>query len=138
MSKSKLSADFIRANNVTFAPATSTEATAIQKWLFRHGIKWADSKDTVSYIKECMQHGMVVQSGKIYWNNGGVSGLPATIGDLDKSFKTPEEKTQTKIDRLEREVKALHAKIDLLVTMLTPANLEKPPLVAKKAAGRTP
>lgn len=62
----KLTAEFIKANRVVFAPQTEAEAEAIQQWMFKHGIRWADGTTAVRYLESCIRDKMVVEQRTLY------------------------------------------------------------------------
>lgn len=129
---SKLSADFFRAHErVVFQPKDARTAEEIQKRLFALGVYWGNERHAVAVQKvdECVQSGMTVWNGEIYY---GVSTLNSTavqakLEDLPPVAVQPprpvmpavappqtNEELARAVDGLTRRLAALEARFDTL------------------------
>ena len=139
MIKGKLTAEFLKSHNVNFKPKSAKEVEFLQRRFFAMGIKWASEGDkVVRNIDRCLQDGLNVDNGRLYYGNDtNKTYYTATAAHLSKELPREYWTVEDRVDHLEKKVDGLTERLDRILAILEPKQLQKPPLVARKA-GRKP
>lgn len=136
-----LTAAFLKANHIYFAPKTENELAYLLRRLTQAGLEWAGETDTVSpaFNGKILKNGLNVDNGgRIY--AGFDNSKPCIRGHLQNfpgfdpmDILTAEQK---ELRALRAEVSDLHAKIDRLLQLIEPPVLGKD--IGLAAKGRLP
>ncbi len=83
-----LTYDSCRKNKLNFLPRTIEEARGIQSCLFELGFEWADHVVTICHLNDCVDGGMLLEKGKLYYNLTSESRRDGLLCTLNQ-FETP-------------------------------------------------
>lgn len=124
---SPLTFEFCHSHRLVFQPRTGEEALLIQQRLRDYGIIWANSDSVGSKIQECVEKGMAVESGKLYYNpTQSPDNILCSADQFDRNY-IPEDRRfileqfnklagrlddiVTRLEALEKKVDAMHAEV---------------------------
>ena len=124
----KITRAFALANRLVFAPASVDEAIAIQERIFAMGFKWADGETAVQKVNECVQKGVLLDHGVMYYDpTKSAHNIPCTVHQLDENYMPPLERKMTDMfNTLMARMDELQAQMDRIEKRFEPEALEKP------------
>ena len=124
----KITRAYALANRLVFAPASADEAIVIQERLFAMGFKWADGKSDVTKVNECVQTGILLEYGELYYNpSKNDRNIPCTVHQLDENYMPPLERKMTDMfNTLMARMDDLQAQMDRIEKRFEPETLKKP------------
>lgn len=124
----KITPAYARANRLVFAPASVDEAIAIQTRIFAMGFHWANGGTDVEKVNECVQTGILLDHGELYYNpTKNDRNIPCTIHQLDENYMPPLERKMTDMfNTLMARMDDLQAQMDRIEKRFEPETLQKP------------
>jgi hypothetical protein len=123
----KITRDYALANRLVFTPSSPDEAIAIQERIFAMGFKWANGVTEVQNVNECVQTGMLLDHGELYYHpSKSDRNIPCTIHQLDESYMPPLERKMTEMfNTLMARMDTLQEQMDRIERRLGPETIEK-------------
>jgi len=124
----KITRAYALANRLVFAPETAEEAVVIQECLFAMGFKWAGGATEVQKVNECVQTGILLDYGELYYNPAKSDrNVPCTVHQLDENYMPPLERKMTEMfNTLMARMDDLQAQMDRIEKRFEPETLKKP------------
>lgn len=116
----KLTAGDCQSQKLLFYPRSLEEAAAIQRGLFRLGIGWGQGAK-VQALAECVQKGMIVLEGRLFYNPSAENRSEGKVCTLDQLPRTAPVDVMQYLqgDDLQREIfNRLSARMDKLEQMV--------------------
>ena len=92
------------------------------------GFKWSDGTKDVQYVNECVQKGILLDHGELYYNpSKSDRNILCTVQQLDENYMPPlERKVTDMFNTLMARMDALQAQMDRIEKRFEPEALEKP------------
>lgn len=124
----KITREYALANRLVFAPASADEAIVIQERIFAMGFKWADGVTDVKKVNECVEKGMLLDHGEMYYDpTKSAHNIPCTVHQLDENYMPPLERKMTEMfNTLMARMDDLQAQMDRIEKRFEPETLKKP------------
>jgi hypothetical protein len=100
-----------------FHPKSDEECAHLQERLFALGFRWSNGEKNVQNIAQCVQGGLVLLDGKIYFSMDGSERqfISCSIDQVDPGYVPPEQQFLVEMfTRLSAKVDALSDKVDRL------------------------
>jgi hypothetical protein len=127
--RSKLTPEFCRKHRLLFYPRTTEDAVFIQERLADFGIHWVGGAGPGSHARECVDKGMLVDGGELYYNPQAKSDdILCDATQFDKNFLPPDRaflleqfnKLAEKIDAQSARIAELEKKVGEMQDALFP------------------
>ena len=138
---SPLTFDFCHSHRLVFHPRTVTEAMVIQQRLANFGIRWTNNDPVGSKLQECVDKGMAVDGGKLFYNpTQNPENLLCSVDQFDKDY-VPEgqrfileqfNKLAARLDGIVDRLERLEEKVDALHGEMFPTVENTKPLLKRK------
>lgn len=123
----KITRAYALANRLVFAPASADEAVTIQVRIFAMGFKWANGDTDVDKVNECVEKGMLLDHGKLFYNpSKSERNISCIVHQLDENYMPPLERKMTDMfNTLMARMDDLQAQMDRIERRLDPETIQK-------------
>ncbi len=139
--QSTLTPEYCRRHRLIFYPKTMDEAIFIQERLSEFSIRWVSGEPVGNFARECVDKGMLVDNGALYYNPERKPGdVVCDSSQFDKKYIPPDRaflleqfnKMAEKIDALSSRVAELESKVGEMHGTLFPTVEDTKPALKHK------
>lgn len=137
----KITPEYALGHKLVFFPKSTDEAQAIQEAIFKMGFSWADDDKGVKKLQECVDKGILLDHGKLYYHPSKSSAnIVCQTEMLDENYLPPAEKRmQEMFNTLMARMDQLSEQIARIEKQIGPDALQKPRnLPPPRGKGHTP
>jgi hypothetical protein len=137
---SKITREYALGHRLVFFPKSTEEAQAIQEAIFKMGFYWADGDKEVKKLPECVDKGILLDHGKLYYHpTKSSANIVCQTEMLDENYLPPAEKRmQEMFNTLMARIDDLSEQIARIEKQVGPDELQKPRKPPPLGKGRAP